>query len=927
MNLFKSLLTQKKSLFFLLLNSSIIPYFFWSNLPLYAQSITSSDDGTGTIIKSQNNTYLIQGGTTVESNLFHSFQDFNLPPNHIAHFLSQPHIKNILGRVTGGNLSLIEGLIQLTGGSSNLYLMNPAGWLFTPEASLNIPASFLVTTASHIAFPQGLFNAFEVNHYPDLTGNPIGLIFPVQSSGTILNSADLSVNPGQSLHLIGNSVISTGTLHAPNGNITITAIPERNEIEISQDGSLLSLVFPASAFQEDYYPVTPFQAVDIPRYLTGNPERQAQTKTQVDSSGNIQVNGSNIALALTPGTAIVSGKIDVSHDLSFTQQNITILGQNIALIDAQINASARTGGGNIYIGGEIQGQGNLFTAQHTIITPETLIQANAIQQGNGGKVIIWADETTQFHGKIESQGGQQQGDGGWVEVSGQQILDFQGQVDTTARDGQPGTLFLDPVDLEIVATRGNTTSTVLSFTDLPQLSRLEASILNQATSNIILEATNTITFNAPVNLINPNVGLKALAHQGIIVNADITTQNGAVFLDANSDNLGGGELLMQNAAIRTGSGDITLKGTGLPGSAPGGTGGTGITLNQSHLITNQGHISLMGVGGEGGQGLNQPDGGMGGKNEQGGAAGLPGGAGGAGGVGIALMNSSLVSTSGLVQLTGIGGNGGQGGQGGGGGGGGSNPNTVALSGGEGGFAGGRGGRGSANTNQGLGGGFAGDVGGGHGGGGSGVNRAGGGGGGGGFGGMGGLGAVGDGMPVLGTAGGAGGAGGGGGATATNGGGGGGDAGRGGGAGGVNLFGSGGSGGNGGGLGGDGGTANGHGGDGGTGSGQGGAGTGGGRDGEDGLINGDGGSSGLVGLNSGGGGGGAGGRGGDGGVGGVGIVLSGAEIKTAPGGLRLVGTGGQGGQGGTGGGGGGGGRGVGGVAAVPGALGGAVVLGG
>ncbi|MCW6039001.1 filamentous hemagglutinin N-terminal domain-containing protein, partial [Spirulina subsalsa FACHB-351] len=650
MNLFKLLLTQKNSLFSFLLTSNIIHYFLLPNPPLYAQSITPSADGTGTIIESQNNTYLIQGGTAVESNLFHSFQDFNLPPDHIAHFLSQPHIKNILGRVTGGNLSLIQGLIQLTGGTTNLYLMNPAGWLFTPEASLNIPASFLVTTAPHIAFPNGLFNAFEVNHYPDLTGNPIGLIFPAQSSGTILNSADLSVNSGHSLHLIGSRVISTGTLRAPNGNITITAIPERNEIEISQEGSLLSLVFPATVFQDDHYPIIPFQAVDIPRYLTGNPEQQAQTRTQVDSSGNVRVNDSDIAIALTPGTAIISGKIDVSHDLSFTQQSITILGQNIALIDAQINASAKTGGGNIYIGGDIRGQGNLFTAQHTIINPETLIQANAIEQGNGGNVIIWADKTTQFHGRIESQGGQQQGDGGWVEVSGQQILDFQGKVNTTARHGQPGTLLLDPVDLEIVTSQGNTTNTVLSFTDLPQLSRLQASLLNQATSNIILEATNTITFNAPINLINSSVGLQAVAHQGIVVNADIKTQNGAVFLDANGDNLGGGELLIQNATIRTGSGDITLKGTGLPSTSPGGTGGTGITLNQSHLITIQGNISLMGVGGEGGQGLNQPDGVTGGKNEQGGTAGLPGGVGGAGGVGIALMNSSLVSESGLVQL-------------------------------------------------------------------------------------------------------------------------------------------------------------------------------------------------------------------------------------------------------------------------------------
>src|ERR1051326_7428032 len=69
------------------------------------------------------------GGT----NLFHSFGDFNVPNNNVANFLNDSGLatSNILGRVTGGDVSNIFGTIQTTGfGHANLFLMNPAGFLF-----------------------------------------------------------------------------------------------------------------------------------------------------------------------------------------------------------------------------------------------------------------------------------------------------------------------------------------------------------------------------------------------------------------------------------------------------------------------------------------------------------------------------------------------------------------------------------------------------------------------------------------------------------------------------------------------------------------------------------------------------------------------------------------------------------------------------
>lgn len=162
--------------------------------PLQAQSITPAADGVGTMIEHNGNTYHIGGGTQAGANLFHSFQEFGLSPSEVANFLSNPEIQNVVGRVVGGDPSVIEGLIRLSGGDSNLYLMNPAGWVFTNGASLDVPGSFGVTTATRMGFGEGFFSAMEDTSLGDLTGSPTHLLFDSAQPGTILTSGDLTVD-------------------------------------------------------------------------------------------------------------------------------------------------------------------------------------------------------------------------------------------------------------------------------------------------------------------------------------------------------------------------------------------------------------------------------------------------------------------------------------------------------------------------------------------------------------------------------------------------------------------------------------------------------------------------------------------------------------------------------------------------------------
>ncbi|HIK19117.1 MAG TPA: filamentous hemagglutinin N-terminal domain-containing protein [Leptolyngbyaceae cyanobacterium M33_DOE_097] len=153
-----------------------------------AQSITPASNGTGTVVLQNGGSYTIQGGQLSgdRSNLFYNFERFGLNANETANFLSNPAVRNILGRVGGGDPSIIQGLIQVMGGNSNLYLINPAGILFGANASLNVPAAFTATTANGIGFSNGQWwDGSGVSNYAALTGTPNGFAFTSLQPGAM----------------------------------------------------------------------------------------------------------------------------------------------------------------------------------------------------------------------------------------------------------------------------------------------------------------------------------------------------------------------------------------------------------------------------------------------------------------------------------------------------------------------------------------------------------------------------------------------------------------------------------------------------------------------------------------------------------------------------------------------------------------------
>lgn len=231
--------------------------------PAAAQNITL--DGTlGDRRTLPGGNYIIrqEDGQTVGSNLFHSFGRFNLNANESATFLSRPSIRNILSRITGGARSQIDGLIATQSANVNLFLINPNGIVFGPNARVDIGGpgrgSFIATTVDAISFPNGTqfsaTNPGNASSLLNIVGDPSGFLASQRRPASIAaNGSQLSVYPGQSLLLLGGDLllnqatltIQSTPLAAPSGTqVTLGAIAGAGTVELSPNGNALDLRFP-----------------------------------------------------------------------------------------------------------------------------------------------------------------------------------------------------------------------------------------------------------------------------------------------------------------------------------------------------------------------------------------------------------------------------------------------------------------------------------------------------------------------------------------------------------------------------------------------------------------------------------------------------------------------------------------------------------
>ncbi|MEZ5673218.1 MAG: filamentous hemagglutinin N-terminal domain-containing protein [Thiotrichaceae bacterium] len=125
--------------------------------PAHAAIITDGSLGAKVTLSGSEMQITPNLGQQLGSNLFHSFQDFNLSAGEIATFSGVNSIQNIIARVTGGNPSIIDGTLRSTLPNADLYLLNPYGVMFGQNAKLDLQGGFHVSTADYLRLRRRTF--------------------------------------------------------------------------------------------------------------------------------------------------------------------------------------------------------------------------------------------------------------------------------------------------------------------------------------------------------------------------------------------------------------------------------------------------------------------------------------------------------------------------------------------------------------------------------------------------------------------------------------------------------------------------------------------------------------------------------------------------------------------------------------------------
>ena len=524
------------------------------------------------------------------------WQDLQQPANNRLefHFVDPGRDAAVLNRIGATRPPSIDGTVISNG---TVAFSSPFGLFIGANAVLDVGS--LVAVGADVSRESffgggpvdlGLTGAIE-NHGTILADEHVSLI-----GSSVRNAGDISAQDGQILMLGAERVVAPnwdaitesiseqgdffgllgeasvendGRLDARDAALVGGRVVNRGEIEID-DGSLLMVGADAvylSRFDDPVYFRLPHRS---------DASDASQTRYAVENHGRIDAGQGHVRLSaadplgfgIRQGTGPGSdasiharrieveggetGRVHLSGALvarDATQGDlggeIEVSGAILALEDARLDASGRDGGGRILVGGERQGGGTLQRADAVVVDAASTLRANAKDEGDGGEVIVFAEEFTSVAGRLEARGGAEGGNGGFIETSGLRNFAISAIPDVSAARGEAGAWLIDPLDITIAADP----------------------VAGQDC------ATGTNCLNAAIQaILDPD--FDATAFDGVLRTVDIA---GANVVDP--------ELLAGALAVGT---DVTLS-TQVFGIEDVGTGGT-ITIQDAILIQSAGAV-------------------------------------------------------------------------------------------------------------------------------------------------------------------------------------------------------------------------------------------------------------------------------------------------------------------------------------------------
>ncbi|HEY1922183.1 MAG TPA: MBG domain-containing protein [Tepidisphaeraceae bacterium] len=555
--------------------------------------------GSAAISKSGNSLLIRQSTDRAIIN----WTDFSINPSETVRFALPSVSSAVLNRVTSFTPSELNGSLLSNG---KVYLINPNGIVIGPSGRINVQ-SF---TASSL----------DVNNASFLAGG--GLLFSGSSTATVANQGVIST-PGGDVVLIARQVRNDGQINAVGGSVTLatgtqvflqqTAIPGMN-VRVTGDGS---------ASNSGVIQTTLAQLAAN----GGNAFALAINNTGVIRATGVQnVNGHIYLTGGATGAVNNSGMLNASSS-SGTGGEIVVTGENITIAgQSSILATGENGGGEILIGGSWEGaDAGIGEALSTTIDSGAVLDASAIQSGNGGTIVARADVTnpasfTRIGGSIFATGGALSGNGGRIETSGYSLDTTGAVVNASAANGIAGVWLLDPYNVTI-SSSATSGATVTGSPWVPTVSggNIAASDINNALNagtsvtistgasggdignitvsaaiakssgatavTLTMDANNNIVINQPIGSTSGALNIVLDAQQGtsgaIIIGSNLTTNGGNISFGTGRTSGGvliGGDVYLNGASAQTFStsgGTVTVFGQMLIANS------AGLTINTS----------------------------------------------------------------------------------------------------------------------------------------------------------------------------------------------------------------------------------------------------------------------------------------------------------------------------------------------------------
>ncbi|MBK1648965.1 filamentous hemagglutinin N-terminal domain-containing protein [Rhabdochromatium marinum] len=318
-------------------------------------------------------------GQTRGNNLFHSFQRFNIPTAQSATFTGPDHIQNVIGRVTGGQVSNIDGQLRSEVGQADVFLINPSGVVMGPNATVDVPASLHVSTASELRFKDGShFSATDPGASSLTLAAPeaFGFLGQQSAANLQLNGSQLQVQPGETLSLSAGDIAITGTqertatLTAASGSLQLEAVGEARA-EVSLDAS------------------QPFELESAPRSDKLAPPHTGQLtltdtklETSGDHSGQIQLLAGPISMTRAKLIVNTLGEADSSA-------GIVLASSESLMLDDCSRIASQASNGSTGQGGAV----TIRTAGIIEIFNGAEISTTTMANGNAGDLNLISDAT------------------------------------------------------------------------------------------------------------------------------------------------------------------------------------------------------------------------------------------------------------------------------------------------------------------------------------------------------------------------------------------------------------------------------------------------------------------------------------------------------------------------------------------------------